>query len=181
MSTDAEALLKAIGAGRMQAMEAFYRCFERPVYRFALSRLSDPFDAAEVLNDVMLEVWRHADRFEGRSTVSTWILGIARHKILDRHRTRKARQTEELPEDLEDDTPSTEAIMNEAQEAAQMRRCVDKLGPNHREVVHLAFYEDMGYDDIAALMDCPAGTVKSRMHHAKEALKKCLSRMMKTA
>lgn len=179
MSADTpEGLLHRVAQGQVDAMEAFYRQFERSIYRFALSRLSDPFDAAEVLNDVMLDVWRQAGRFEGRSAVSTWLIGIARHKVLDRQRVRGRREMEELDEEVEDEQPQAEALIAEAQEAERMRRCVDKLGPNHREVVHLAFYEDWSHEQIAQLMQCPSGTVKSRMHHAKEALKKCLERWM---
>lgn len=180
-AVSSEDLLQGVAQGKIDAMEALYHQYERTVYRYALSRLSDPFDAAEVLNDVMLEVWRHADRFERRSSVSTWLIGIARHKVLDRHRARGRREMEELSEELEDEQPRVEALLAEAQEAARMRSCVDKLGPNHREVVHLAFYEDWSHEQIAQLMQCPPGTVKSRMHHAKEALKKCLERWMKAA
>lgn len=174
-----ETLLSRVAQGQVDAMEAFYRQFERTIYRFALSRLSDPFDAAEVLNDVMLDVWRQAGRFEGRSAVSTWLIGIARHKVLDRQRVRGRREMEELDEEMADGQPGAEVLINEAQEAERMRRCMDKLGPNHREVVHLAFYEDWSHEQIAQLMQCAPGTVKSRMYHAKEALKKCLERWMK--
>lgn len=170
-----EDLLQHIAQGQVSAMETFYRRFERPVYRYALSRLSDPFDAAEVLNDVMLEVWKQAARFEGRSQVSTWLLGMARHKALDRQRARGRREWEELSDQLEDETPGVEGQLAAAQDAHRLRDCVRKLGPNHREVVHLAFYEELGHEAIATLVQCPPGTVKSRMHHAKEALRKCLS------
>lgn len=175
---DAQQLLQRVALGQVQAMEVFYREFERTVYRYALSRLSDPFDAAEVLNDVMLDVWRQAARFEGRSAVTTWLIGIARHKVLDRQRQRGRHETEEVSEELEDGQPLAETLLAQAQEAQRMRSCMDKLGPNHREVVHLAFYEEWSQDQIAQLMQCPPGTVKSRMYHAKEALKKCLERWM---
>jgi RNA polymerase sigma-70 factor, ECF subfamily len=171
-----EALLEAVAQGQMRAMEAFYHHFERTVYRFALSHLSDPFDAAEVLNDVMLDVWRQAARFEGRSAVSTWLLGMTRHKVLDRLRARQRRATEALDDQIEDDTPGTEQVLSAEQEAQRMRTCLRKLPPHHREVMHLAFYEDMGYEAIAALVQCPPGTVKSRVYHAKEAIRKCLER-----
>ena len=181
-----EALLQAIAQGSMSAMESLYRQFERTVYRYALSHLSDPFDAAEVLNDVMLDVWRQAGRFEGRSQVSTWLLGMTRHKVLDRLRARQRHATEALDDDigeqLADEAPGAEQSMVAEQDAQRMRDCLRKLPPHHREVVHLAFYEDMGYEAIAALVQCPPGTVKSRVHHAKEALKKCLNRWtMRTA
>jgi RNA polymerase sigma-70 factor, ECF subfamily len=176
-----EELLTEVALGKMDAMERFYLMHQRTVYRYALSRLSDPFDAAEILNDVMLEVWRCAGRFEGRSAVSTWLLGMARYKIIDRLRARGRQVTtgaEELPEEVEDLSPTGERVLEKTQEDQRMRQCIDKLGPNHREVVHLAFYEEWNQEQIAEFMQCPPGTVKSRMYHAKEALKKCLERMM---
>lgn len=76
-------LLKHMAAGSEAALREFYQTFNARVYGFALKRLRDPADAADVLNEVMLEAWRSASRFEGRSQVSTWLLGIAHHKIID--------------------------------------------------------------------------------------------------
>ena len=103
---DGEALLRRIAAGEEAAMAEFYKTYENPLYRFILSRLNDPFEAADILNEVMLEVWRGAGRFQGRSTVKSWIFGIARHKTLDRLRSRQrnaARAGEEPSEDIPDD------------------------------------------------------------------------------
>ncbi|MFW5329989.1 RNA polymerase sigma factor [Hydrogenophaga sp. ZJX-1] len=169
-------LLGDIAKGSMAAMERFYRQHERSVFRFALAQTGDRFDAAEVLNDVMLEVWRQAGRFEGRSTVTTWLLGIARFKSLDRLRARQRHGSEPLDEEAEDETPRAEQTMADAQEAHRLRECMGKLPSGQREIMHLAFFEDMGYEAIAALVQRPIGTVKSRVYHAKEAIKKCLSR-----
>jgi RNA polymerase sigma-70 factor, ECF subfamily len=170
------ALLQQIAQGSVPAMETFYHLFERTVYRYALAQLSNPFDAAEVLNDVMLDVWRQAGRFEGRSAVSTWLIGMARHKALDRLRARQRHGGEALPDDIEDSAPVAEQLLAAAQDAQRVRDCMARLPSVQREVMHLAFFEDMGYEAIAALMQCPPGTVKSRVHHAKETLKKCLNR-----
>ncbi|HIC81453.1 MAG TPA: sigma-70 family RNA polymerase sigma factor, partial [Kiloniellaceae bacterium] len=72
--------------GDQTALDDFYRQYEGRVYRFIRSKLNDSFDAADVLNEVMFEVWRSAGRYEGRSAVSTWVLGIAHHKAIDRIR-----------------------------------------------------------------------------------------------
>lgn len=176
-------LLAAIANGSMSAMETFYRQHERCVYRYALAQTGDAFDAAEVLNDVMLEVWRQAGRFEGRSAVTTWLLGMARFKSIDRLRLRQrhaAETLDEAAESAEDETPRAEQQLAQAQEAQRLRDCMGKLPAHQREVMHLAFFEDMGYEAIAALVQCPPGTVKSRVHHAKEAIRKCLNRWTTT-
>jgi RNA polymerase sigma-70 factor (ECF subfamily) len=146
------------------------------VFRYALAQTGDPFDAAEGLNVVMLEVWGQAGRFEGRSTITTWLLGIARFKSIDRLRARQRHTSEALDEEAEDETPHAEQTLSAAQEAHRLRECMKKLPSPQREVMHLAFFEDMGYEAIAALVQRPTGTVKSRVYHAKEAIKKCLSR-----
>ena len=145
------------------------------VYRFSLKRMSEPSDAAEVLNQVMLDVWNTAHRFEGRSKVQTWLLGITNHKIIDSLRKTSRHEGDEIPENIEDEsgkTPFEQVSLSE--HAVYIKRCLEKLTYNHRQVVHLAFFEELAYSEISEIVDCPEGTVKTRMYHAKEALKKCL-------
>jgi len=179
---DGEALLRRIAAGEEAAMAELYKNFENPVYRFILSRMNDPFEAADILNEVMLEVWRGAGRFQGRSAVKSWIFGIARHKTLDRLRSRQrnaARAGEEPSEDIadEDAVDPTEAIAA-TQNAEFVQHCLDKMSAAHREVLHLTFFEDLTYGQIAEIAGCPEGTVKTRMFHAKRAMQHCLAKLM---
>lgn len=67
-------LLKKISQGDEKALADFYKMYEGRVYKFILSKLNDSFEAADILNETFLEVWRKAGTFEGRSKVSTWIL-----------------------------------------------------------------------------------------------------------
>jgi RNA polymerase sigma-70 factor (ECF subfamily) len=175
LTQDDRELLSRMAKGDQSALDAFYRAYEGRVYRFIRSKLNDSFDAADVLNEVMFEVWRNAGRFEGRSSVSTWVLGIAHHKTIDRIRRRKPGESVELdPEMAEEGTPDAAQTLSAAQDAEQVRRCVDQLSEAHRSVVHLAFFEDLPYGEIADIVGCPEGTVKTRMFHAKKALMKCL-------
>ena len=178
-STDAEsaeALLERIAAGSEAALEAFYRLTHQRVYAFTLKRVGDPAVAADILNDVMLQVWHHAGRFEGRSRAMTWVLGIAHHKVMDalRRRGREDRH-EELDDSIpdEDSAGGIDAVAG-VEDASAVRRCLEKLSDAHRTVVHLAFFEDLSYAEIADIAGCPLGTVKTRMMHAKNALKRCL-------
>ena len=82
MTQEDRELLQRMAEGDQSALDAFYRAYEGRVYRFIRSKLNDSFDASDVLNEVMFEVWRNAGRFEGRSSVSTWVLGIAHHKTI---------------------------------------------------------------------------------------------------
>lgn len=156
-------------------MHEFFQGFSPIVYAFAISRLNDAADASDVVNDVMLQVWKNAHRFEFRSKVKTWVLGIANHKVLDVFRKRGQVQFDEIDDQIVDESADAGALeIALLQDARSIRHCMDKLSENHRQVVHLAFFEDMPYPEIADVLDCPTGTVKTRMMHAKNNLKRCL-------
>ncbi|MGI3164619.1 RNA polymerase sigma factor [Pseudooceanicola sp. 200-1SW] len=168
-------LMAAIAAGDKAALSQLYQQMERPLYRFILSRLNDPHESADLLHDVFMEVWRSAGRFEGRSKVQTWIFGIAWRKVIDlRRKGARVDLPGETPE-MEDDGPDGEAATLAAQEAAHLRHCLDELKADHRMAVSLAFYEDMGYAQIAEVAGVPEGTIKTRIFHAKKLLLRCLS------
>lgn len=181
MIADSEAavLLNRIAAGSEAALTEFYRAFEHSIYRYAHQKLNDPHEAADILNEVMLEVWNGARRFEGRSRVSTWVLGIARYKILDRLRARRPATTNlDSMADIEDTAaPDPVASSAAAEQAEWIRRCLQTLSDQHREVVHLTFYQGLSYPEIALIAGCPEGTVKTRMYHARKALQRCLQRI----
>ncbi|MES2817531.1 MAG: sigma-70 family RNA polymerase sigma factor [Pseudomonadota bacterium] len=173
-------LLQRIAAGEQQALRLFYERFHGVVYQFSMRTVANGADAGEVLNEVMLEVWRCAGQFTGQSLVRTWLLSITRNKSVDL--LRRKRPTESLDEGhLEDDGDgicglSAEIELN--QQGAQVRLCLDKLKDSHRQVVYLAFFEELSYPQIAEIMAIPGGTVKTRMMHAKQQLLQCLRRLL---
>jgi len=171
---DAE-LLAGIAAGSQSALAGFYRRYQGRVYNFTLQRLGNPADAAEVLNEVMLEVWRNARSFAGRSRVSTWLLGIAHHKSIDLLRKRGRRQADPLDTDIRDERPDPgPAAVAGAQDAQRVRGCLERLPDGQRQVVYLTFYEGLSCAEIARTLEIPEGTVKTRMFHARKALAGCL-------
>lgn len=157
-------------------MERFYDMYETVVYAFARARLDDPHAAADVVNEVMLAVWRGAARFKGDSKVRTWLLGIANYKVMDVLRSRGRHVQEELNDGLRDEGPDAEDIVASANQGDILSRCLKRLSDHHRQVVHLAFFEDLSYAEIAAIVECPPGTVKTRMYHARLSLRRCLER-----
>ncbi|WP_369600712.1 sigma-70 family RNA polymerase sigma factor [Hahella sp. SMD15-11] len=172
------ALLRAMAAGDEKALKAFYRRHQQRIYAFALQRLGEPADAADVLNDVMLTVWHQADRFEGRSRVTTWLLGITHHRILDRIRSRKRQRWEALDEEPPDERPDPAWQQTTDDEYRKgLDTCLKALPAAQRDVVYLAFVEEHGYPDIARILTVPEGTIKTRMFHARKALKACLKRL----
>lgn len=179
MSDDHHILLRQIAKGDKQALAALYRAYEKPCYKFIVSRLNDPHEAADILHEVFMDIWRVAASFEGRSQVRTWIFGIAYRKVIDAHRKRgRMTVTDEVPEpeEMED---AADAGYAAKQEAEHLRYCMGTLSDDHRSAVSLAFYEDMTCAEIAEIAGVPEGTIKSRLHHAKKLLLHCLSGRIK--
>ncbi len=178
---DDHQLIAEISSGNMEAVTRFYQRHEARVYRYALSKLNDNFAAADILNDVMLEVWRSASRFEGRSKVTTWLLSIAHNKIVDLWRKKGRREFTEYEESMADESidsdPELAAVG--ASDGKLLRICLAKLSPEHSEVLHLVFFEDLAYSEIAEITGVPEGTVKSRVFHARSLMKKQLAHAMR--
>ncbi len=130
---------------------------------------------ADVMQEVFLEVWRAAGRFEGRSAARTWLFGIARNKAVDRLRRGRREVAAEPDAEIADDAPDPEAVVAAASDAARVRDCVARLGDAHRAAIQLAFYRDLAYADIAEIEGVPVGTVKTRILHAKRLLMRCLA------
>ncbi len=160
----------------MAAMKTLYEAHADAVARFVRPRVRDAAEADDIVHDTMLSVWRGAAGFQGRSSVRSWILTLARNKTVD-HIRKQARVTlAEADETQPDDAPDPETVIGAAQDAARVRACLDKLPERQRAAIHLAFYEEMTCAEVAAVEDVPEGTIKSRIFHAKQALMRCLSR-----
>jgi RNA polymerase sigma-70 factor (ECF subfamily) len=120
---------------------------------------------------VFLDVWRQAGRFEGRSSVATWLLSIARFKALSACR----RRTEaELDEKIETTVPDTandpEAVLQEKNRGELLRQALTRLSFEHREIIDLIYYHEKTIDECAHILGIPAATVKTRMFYARKKL-----------
>ncbi len=178
MSNQHKLLLQQVAAGSEPAMVTLYNAFESRIYNFVLSRLNNSFEASEVLNEVMLEIWKNAAKFKENSKVSTWIFGIAHHKTIDHLRKKYRHQREvEVEEnfDIADESANAEQAILSSQVSSHVRDCIKQLKQPFKDIIHLTFFEELHYSDIAMILDCPEGTIKSRMFHAKSSLKNCLA------
>jgi len=175
----ARAWLRDIARGDERALERFYRSFHGAVFRFALRFTQSSADAAEVVNESMLEVWKSAADFRGGSRVLTWLLSIANHRAVDLlRRKRRHAGSVELDESLIDESacPMPDVLAS-AESAAHVRTCVERLPERQRQIVHLTFFEQLAYPEIAEALNVPSGTVKTRMMHAKARLMRCLAQL----
>lgn len=176
--TDGEelSLIGRVAAGDIESFKTLYGAYQRRLFAYALKMLDDPGDAEELCNDVLLEVWRQARQFGGRSKLSTWVFGIAHHKALNalRKSARGADLTLDDAARTPDAGPGPEAEAERRDTREMLGAALSKLSREHREVVELTFYHGFSYEEIAQIVNCPAGTVKTRMFHAKQKLREWL-------
>jgi RNA polymerase sigma-70 factor (ECF subfamily) len=147
--------IRQIAQGDERAFERLFRCYAPRIFRFAMSYLNDPALAEEVVQETMIAVWKNAKDYKEQSQLSTWILGIARNKALDRARARQ-REPELLREiDRRASGRATpEQIARRDSQAERVRSALEKLSPEHREVIMLAFYNELSYSEIAQILNC---------------------------
>ena len=168
MRTD-ESLLAAVGRSDRLAFRELYDRHAVRVYRFALSLVRNAALAEEVLQETMIAVWKSAAKFRGASKATTWILGIARnqaHSLL-----RREKRGDRLPEA----SPPAPDPASSVELSVKVQEALERLSPQHREVLHLVFYEELSVAEAAEVLAIPAGTVKSRMFNARKALAKELA------
>ena len=169
-----EAVLRRVAAGDRAAFDLFHARFHGPVRGFA-ERITGAGDRAdEVASDTMLAVWNGAAGFEGRSRVSTWVFGIAyRIALKSRHRDRRERSHVAIDEAAALPDPAAvpaEVALDRGKVAAALRALPLEL----RAVMELTYFYGHTVADVAAVIGCPPGTVKSRMHAARRTLREAL-------
>jgi RNA polymerase sigma-70 factor, ECF subfamily len=174
-TVDDACLIRRAGAGDRAAMALLYERHADALYAFIRARLNDHAEAGDVMHEAFLEVWRSAGRFAGRSAVRTWMFAIARYKSIDVHRRSASVVIGRTDASLPDEAPDPYALLEATSEAANLRACISQLSECQRSAIYLAFYQELSYHDIAAIEGVPVGTIKTRIHHAKQLLKRRLA------
>lgn len=181
-NSDVLRLLGRIERADEAAFKELYRAFSRKLYAYVLRQLADPHQAEEIVADSLYEVWRAPARFRGDAQFSTWLIGIARNKVLMAYRSRKPDAVhddlDEVADSIASEEPGAFELLAQGQRREGVRRCMDKLSAEHRECVHLVFYEGLSLGEVAAVQSCPEGTVKTRLFHARQKLKNCLQLLL---
>ncbi len=166
-----EALIKQIADGNKLAMRALFARHQVRVYRFALRIVRDTALADDVVSEVFIDAWQHAGRYEGRSTVSTWLLGITRHKALTAANRRPTESIDcETAMNVVDPAATPEAELGQKDTGAVIRRCLASLTPEHAEIIDLVYYQDKSIKEIVEILGIPENTVKTRMFYARKRL-----------
>ena len=177
-SGSAEALEREwVDASRRGDTAAFNRlvlAWESTIYNLALRMLHDPDEAAETTQDVFLRAYRSIHRFRGSARFSTWLYRIAANRCLSKLRRR--------PPGFESSSVPGEPARPESQEAALLRverarnvtRALRELVPDQRAVVELKIFQDRSFEEVAAILDAPVSTIKSRFYTSLEILRRRL-------
>lgn len=172
--TDRELVERVAGGDRAAVRLLFMRHHAR-VYRFAARQTGSEMMADDIANEVFLELWRQAPAFQGRSEVSTWLLGIARFKALSALRKRKEDAIDEDQAAAIPDTGDTpEVAVMKDDKATALKRMVNALPEEHRTVIDLAYYHAKSVAEIAEVLQIPVATVKTRMFYARKKLGEAL-------
>jgi RNA polymerase sigma-70 factor (ECF subfamily) len=174
-ATDA-ALIESIRKGDQAALQALFLRHSRRVYSYALRLTRNTTIAEETVSDVFLEVWGSAASYAGRSQVSTWLLGIARHKALSALRQNRELQLDDrIAVAIEDPADNPEQILLNRSRASTIERCIGQLPQSQREVVDLFYLRETPIAQVVAMVGAPENTVKTRMYYARCRMAKLLA------
>jgi RNA polymerase sigma-70 factor (ECF subfamily) len=177
--------MAGVTAGEQDALGALYDRFVRRVYSLARRICGHDTAAEDVVQEVFLEVWRRAERFDpARGSVTTWVLTLTHHKAVDAVRRDVALRRHTRPVDDDRDVPSGPGADHAAIAsvvAADLRGALARLPLPVRQTVALAYYGGYTQSEVAAILGVPLGTVKSRTAGAMTTLREQLQRMHETA
>jgi RNA polymerase sigma-70 factor (ECF subfamily) len=164
-------LLASVARGDRRAFEQLYRCYYRRLTRYLARRLPSSHSADEIIDDTFLIVWRRAGEFRHESKVSTWIFGIAYRVALKSLRRHKRWFTASADE-------AAEPFFNPHEELEKrdwLDQGLGRLSDQQRLCLVLSYELGHSVEQIAVLTECPAGTVKARMYHARGRLRHLLT------
>ena len=179
-AADIESLLRRVANRDQAAFRKLYEHFGRRIYAFLVHRFRNESVAEEVVSDTLLHVWNAPESFRGESAFSTWLLGVARFKMLERMR-RQSPDTDDIDEVdenllVEETSPEDVAMMQQRSEG--VRECLDALPAEQRECMHLAYYEGWSLAEIAELMNLKKETVGTRLFYARKKIQACLAALV---
>jgi RNA polymerase sigma-70 factor (ECF subfamily) len=167
-------LLEKIAAGDRLALRKFYFLYHRRLQRFLTTVSSDTLMMEEIINDTLLAVWRSAASFRGDSRVSTWVFGVAYRRALKTLQCHANHHAGQVASAVEDGGAAIDAVALDFERSNWIDTALGQLSVEHRMVVELTYYAGLSCEEVSAITDCPVGTVKTRLHHARIHLRRAL-------
>lgn len=190
---DDRELVRRIARGDERAFGQLYHAYSVSLYNYVLRLVHDPAVAENLLQEVFVAAWQGASGFRGGAQARTWLFRIAHHQAVSWLRRERAdisldeagTAAEQLADRDSAGGPNGSVTGSSDVEAAawstwqvdQIRAALDGLAPNHRAVIELVFFHELSYAEVAEVLDCPVGTVKSRMSWARRHLADALKNL----
>ena len=170
-SSSDETLIQRIAGGDQFAMRTLFARHQTRLFRFLVRIVRNQTVAEDLLSDVFLDVWRKAEQFEGRSSVSTWLLAIGRLKALSTlSRRTDVALNDEMASTIADPADDPETALGKKNNSEVLRRCVAALSPAHSQIIDLVYYRENSVGEVAKIIGIPEATVKTRMFYARKKL-----------
>lgn len=173
-------LLKDIALGSRQAFEKLYRASSPQLFAICLRIVSQRAEAEDVLQEVYAAVWHKAAQYDvDRAGAMSWLATIARNKSIDRIRSQQQNRKFgplELAEEIPDQTASPQLDAQAATDRVRLDECLKQLDERRRSLIRAAFFDGSTYEELAARIGSPLGTVKSWIRRSLLQLRECLER-----
>ena len=175
MAASDEIIISRIAAGEALAMRVLFARHQTRVYRWLVRMVRDSVLAEDLVSEVFVDVWRQAGSFAGRSSVTTWLLAIARYKAFSAARKRVDAQLDEATaERIPDPADDAQTTLEREDERHLLRKALAQLSCEHREVLDLVYYHGRTVKEAAEIIGIPEATVKTRMFYARRRLAELL-------
>jgi RNA polymerase sigma-70 factor, ECF subfamily len=173
---DLDRLLSAVARGEHGAFDLVYEQLREPVQRQVHAVLRDPAQSEEVTQEVLLELWRTAVRYDSdKGSATAWALTIARRRAIDRvRRTAASTAREQQAAMAAASWDQTNEAVEDILDGERLLRCLDQLSDLQQEAITLAFYGGHTYSEVASILGAPLGTVKARIRDAVIKLRDCM-------
>jgi RNA polymerase sigma-70 factor (ECF subfamily) len=172
---DSRNLLDRARAGDAGAFCELCRVHETRLLRQATALCGNSTLAEDLAQDTLVEAWKSLHRYNGKCQFFTWLCAILLNRYRNTLRFQRARPqaaTDNERADTADPANAPDVAIETREEAALLRKCIESLPPRHQQVIYLRFYAEDSLEGIAAALGCSVGTVKSRLFHALEKLRK---------
>jgi len=185
MKTKENVLIEISKKGDISAFEELIETYQNKVFNIAYSMLNNYEDANDVAQEVFIRVYKSIKNFKGESSFSTWLYRITTNVCLDELRKRKNKNVVSIDEDIPfddgevtrqivDDGPTPDIIAEKKEVREIVNEAIGQLSEEHKTVIILRELQGLSYEEISKIINCPQGTVKSRINRARSALKNIL-------